>query len=74
MNLKFWKKEEKIEEIKNTPITPFQEEYKPESFQMQKEYTDKRDLDLINSKLDTIKAILANIDRRLEEIERIAKE
>ncbi|MBI2151578.1 hypothetical protein HYU21_02520 [Candidatus Woesearchaeota archaeon] len=36
-------------------------------------FTSNRDLELLNSKLDTIKAMLTNIDQRLNQIERPAE-
>src|SRR3989344_396971 len=50
--------------------------YKPESFSnlqnTQQQPIDKREIELLNSKLETIKAILASMDQRLANIEKAA--
>ncbi|PIN73631.1 hypothetical protein COV20_05400 [Candidatus Woesearchaeota archaeon CG10_big_fil_rev_8_21_14_0_10_45_16] len=42
----------------------------PQSFQQQQSYGKSPDLELINSKLDTLKAMLASLDQRLAQMER----
>jgi len=42
--------------------------------QTQKTTTDDKELELISAKLDTIKLILDNLDRRIANLEKIAKE
>ncbi len=63
----------------NTPPTqpqapPPMDDLKPEAFGQAKQASGTRDLELISSKLDTIKALLQSLDSRVTNIERIAKQ
>ncbi|HLC81811.1 MAG TPA: hypothetical protein VJH68_04080 [Candidatus Nanoarchaeia archaeon] len=49
--------------VRQAPVPQFS----PQQFQLNSE---NKDLELINSKLDTLKALLYSIDRRLEALER----
>ncbi len=85
--LKFWKKEENS--VPEEMPMPSESEGFPPSFEReQPSFVDSfkdlnqtqssgnidRDIQLILSKLDTIKATLENINHRLESLERIARE
>ena len=65
--------------ISPAPTTPSDfganhDSLRPKAFDQKKEYSGNRDLELISSKLDTIKAILQSLDSRVNVIERIAKQ
>ena len=59
-----------------SPFDDRKDPYKPEGFSnfqnAQQQPIDKREIELLNSKLETIKAILAAMDQRLANIEKAA--
>tara|TARA_Y100000310_G_C20145421_1_gene562206 strand:+ start:169 stop:555 length:387 start_codon:yes stop_codon:yes gene_type:complete len=53
---------------------PPEDSLKPDAFNKARQESSSRDLELISSKLDTIKALLQSLDSRVSDIERIAKQ
>ena len=81
--LKFWKKEEPmVPPLEPRPMSGFSEEpsFQPESFHPSSSTSpfgmppqgSSREMDLILSKLDTIRALLASMEQRLSNLEKIA--
>ncbi len=80
--LKFWKKEEPmVPPLEPRPMTGFSEEpsFQPESFHQpgpspfsMPPQGSSREMDLILSKLDTIRALLTSMEQRLTNLEKIA--